>query len=232
MLTTSPAPTPVLTSPALRAGVAAHLLIVPQTHLALADNSYQGALFRLFHSTPLARLGHALCTPVILTCGLALTARGGAVYAGLLAAAVGGYYVLAWRRLALLLGPLLAALCLVAGTLEQRGVPTEILLAGLLGAATLQALSHVLEPIPPPWSGGDHFASFADFLARASLVRILSFGALAPWFVLLEIVAAVRSAPVQVLGGLAALGRAQGAWHQMGVRARAMQEYPWLMRLP
>src|SRR3954470_4584784 len=57
--------------------VVRYLTIVPQAHYAVRDRDLQMTLYELFHTHPISRIGHAVCTPIVCLSALAVLARFG-----------------------------------------------------------------------------------------------------------------------------------------------------------
>jgi hypothetical protein len=87
-------------------------------------------------------------------------------------------------------------------------LPTAFVLLPV--GATLQAVGHLTEPLPPPWSGSRGFVPIPTFLAGRPTALWLGLPFLGVAGVMLEAWAAPRIWPYQVLIGLSALGYRAG----------------------
>ena len=185
-------------------------LIVPAAHTRVLDRELQAELYEVFHTRPVARWGHALCTPVVNVALLALAAhfpgleaeRPGALFA-LDGAVIAGLvtllgYVIAQGAVALAMAPVLAVAVLLAQLLAGALSPPWLALVVYL-AALAQTLTHAPEPVPPPWSGSYGWLEASEFLRRTSWLRLLGFGAVtATIYTLLELWASPRIWPLQL----------------------------------
>jgi hypothetical protein len=186
------------------------LLIVPRAHLRF-ERTFQTEMFELFHRKPVARWGHLLCTPLIVIALLVvLAAAVPRIAVGAIAldgATLGAIAIVLWSlyvdRLAGLLVLLLALAAVPAAHALAALLGQDALLLGLAGAwagGLLQAISHISEPIPPPWTGSHRFVPLGEWLRAAPPSRIASLVLLSPTvFPLLELWAAPRVWVLEVL---------------------------------
>lgn len=158
----------------LRPGaLAGMLLVTPIAHVATQSLLFQTYLFAVFHRTRLARAGHWLLMPLIvlavLTTGFALHGLVGALLTIVLASS---YARVALRHDMPLLGTLGALVALGLGAGGYALVTAAAVSAATAGAAMLvlslgQALSHVLEDVPPRVSGTSDWMPLRAFFARS-----------------------------------------------------------------
>jgi cation/acetate symporter len=156
-------------------------VIVPQAHVRF-DPLFQTEMYELFHRRALARLGHLVCTPLIniaLLAALALALPHGA-FIGAAAIALWSLYV--DRAAGAIMIPIAFAAALVASAIApQLGAHGLVLALGAAWAgALLQALSHAVEPIPPPWTGSHAFMPLGAWLKSAPPSRIALLFLLSP----------------------------------------------------
>jgi hypothetical protein len=163
--------------------------VTPSTNVTVLNLRYQSYLNMVFHRTRLARLGHAVCMPVIVTAMLAawcplrlgsLPALPGLavpVNASLPAAAVLGTWWLSWAvkerdplwgTCGLVLVAVLYALANAAYQLRPHafaGTPiySQPLVWMVLGSL-LQAASHILEPLPPRVTRSARWLTVTEYL--------------------------------------------------------------------
>jgi hypothetical protein len=165
------------------------ITVTPSTNVTVLNLRYQSYLNNVFHRTRLARVGHAICMPVIVAAMLAALCplRLGATAAlpGLslpinasLPAAVGlaawwaGWAVkerdALWGACCVALAGVLYAL---ANTAYQLRPPAILGLAlasapvvWMLLGSLLQAGSHVLEPLPPRVTRSPHWVPVGEYL--------------------------------------------------------------------
>ncbi|WP_157070111.1 hypothetical protein [Sandaracinus amylolyticus] len=201
------------------------VLIVPAAHTRVLDGDLQTELYEVFHTRPIARWGHALCTPVINVALLALCAevtvqlatRGGhtEIDGAIAGAAIAlAFYVAVHGAWALVMAPLLALAVLGAHGLREvlgaHAVSGAIVIA--LGAVWVQTLSHVFEPVPPPWSRAASFGTVRELWERTSIARIVALavtGVLV--FPVLELWASPRVWPLQIAHAMRRLGWKHGS---------------------
>ena len=119
--------------------------VTPSTNVTGLNLPYQAYLDAIFHRTWLARVGHAVCMPIIVLALLGATSP--VLGAGLLAV-WWGYWALTWRDgwWGLSSLALAAGLAVVAAALPWSR-PTWLAVA--VAGSLLQAASHALEPLPP-----------------------------------------------------------------------------------
>jgi hypothetical protein len=119
--------------------------VTPCTNVTGLNLPYQAYLDAIFHRTLLARVGHAVCMPIIVTALLGATSP---LLGALVLAVWWGYWALTWRDAwwgrcsVALAGGLFGAASLVP---LSRVTWLVVALVGSL----LQAASHALEPLPP-----------------------------------------------------------------------------------
>lgn len=197
--------------------VVRYLTIVPRAHYAVLDRDLQMTLYELFHTHPVSRVAHAVCTPLICVSALAALAQAGPpsgvpgpalalAFAALLAA--NGF--LHGRRTGLLTAAVVAAMTLVATLFAAHGGPHTLAfsLGGMLAAGALQTWSHAFEPVPPPLSGQPGFVALGVWRTRAPLGRKVAAAALSVTaYVVLELLAAPRILPCQLRVYALASGR-------------------------
>jgi hypothetical protein len=130
--------------------------VAPGTNVTGLNLAYQAYLNHVFHRTLLARAGHAVCMPVIVTALLALLYPVHATLAGAIALAVWWAYWAVkerdpvWGCSAVALAAALYPLAQALGRLGAADPsPLAQPWAWLLLAGALQAGSHILEPLPP-----------------------------------------------------------------------------------
>jgi hypothetical protein len=167
---------PVLFAPALGTGRGlarwwAIATVTPSTNVTGLNLVYQSYLNHVFHRTRLAKAGHAVCMPVIVTALLALLYPVHATIPCALAlAAWWAYWAvkerdLVWGSFAVTLA---AALCPLALALGRLGAVEPSPLAQpwtwLLLAGALQAGSHILEPLPPRVTRSVHWMPPVEYL--------------------------------------------------------------------
>jgi hypothetical protein len=177
-----------------------YLTIVPQAHYSVLDRDLQTALYELFHTHPISRVGHAVCTPIVCISALAALARIGLplhapalVFAALLS--VNGFLY----GVGVLTTTVVAMMTL--GATLFGGVPHALVLslAMMLLAGALQTWSHAFEPVPPPLSGQPGFLSAGVWRSQSSPGRKLAAVALSMTaFVALELLASFRILPCQL----------------------------------
>lgn len=187
-------------------------LIVPEAHTRVFDARFQFEVYEVFHTHPVTRWGHLLCTPIVNISLLALAtalpfthaARFGwltfdsAAVAALITLALYAGVQGAW---AIAMTPVLAIAVglahMLAAALGPRLVPGAVAIA--LAAVFVQTWSHAFEPVPPPWSGSYRWITLREFVVRTTRLRlaVLSLVALLV-FPVLELWAAPRIWPVQL----------------------------------
>jgi hypothetical protein len=170
------------------------LLIVPASHVRIFDRGFQIEMYALFHRRWISRVGHAVCTPVVIV-GLLAFATKAHPLAGVGAALLlfASYLRFDVRIAAILALPLGLAL-FAARSLAAHSFGT--IAAVTYGAAALQALSHGAEPLPPPWSKG--FRPMGAVLREAGVAKIVSLALLTFVYFFLELWASPRVWPIQV----------------------------------
>jgi hypothetical protein len=186
--------------------LAEYLTIVPEAHVRWLDVPLQWRLYEVFHHAAACRWGHLAATPVIVAGQIALAAAvslGPLDLGWVLAAMLTVAWLLVDVSVALGLGGALVAIHVAADALAPSPAAS---LAVIAAGAVIQAASHVVEPIPPPWTGGVAFRPLGEVLRdrRAHLLR--GWPVLALSGAVLEAWAAPRIWPYQVLTVLAPLG--------------------------
>ena len=214
--------------------------VTPSTNVTGLNLVYQSYLNHVFHRTRLARVGHAVCMPVIVTALLALLYPVHATLPGAVAlAAWWAYWAVkerdwVWGGCGVVLA---AALCPLALALGRFGTvqpsPLAQPWAWVLLAGALQAGSHILEPLPPRVTRSVHWVPPAEYLlGRAGhrnppgtvLRRAAQLAAQAVFGTVDEIVASPRLLPVLLLELLWLLGHdpvRRAAWRTLSAQAIA-----------
>jgi len=171
--------------------------VTPSTNVTGLNLPYQAYLDAIFHRTWLARVGHAVCMPIIVTALLGATSPliGGGVLAVWWA-----YWALTWRdgrwgRCSLALAGGLSA---VASLVPWSRV-TWVLVA--LVGSLLQAASHALEPLPPRVTRSAHWVPIGKYLLEGPgrVRRLGHLAAQAVFGTVDELVASPRLLPVLLL---------------------------------
>jgi hypothetical protein len=148
-------------------------MIVPDVHVRVFDAEYQIMLYELFHTTRLTRAAHLLVSPAMVFGYLAMATA--APFGGLaMTLAILGWYAKLDRMVALVAAPILTGMWLLAeqwhtvspGTAGWWG------LAIIIVCGAVASLSHSMEPLPPPWSGSEHFLPGKGILAAVPLWMI------------------------------------------------------------
>ena len=145
--------------------------VTPSTNVTVLNLAYQSYLNHVFHRTRLARAGHAICMPVIVTALLALLYPVHATLPGAVAlAAWWAYWAVkerdrVWGVSAVGLAAALYPFALALGRLGAvEPSPLAQPWAWVLFAGALQAGSHVLEPLPPRVTRSVHWILPAEYL--------------------------------------------------------------------
>ncbi len=236
---------PALFAPALGTGRGAArwwaiATVTPSTNVTGLNLPYQSYLNHVFHRTRLARAGHAVCMPVIVTALLALLYPVHGTLPGAVALAAWWAYWAArerdvvWGACAVGLAAALCPLALALGRLGAAGpsFPAQPWAWLLLGGA-LQAGSHILEPLPPRVSRSVHWVPPAQYLLGPAghrnppgtvARRACQLTAQAAFGTVDEIVASPRLLPVLLLELLWLLGHdpeRRAAWRALSARAIA-----------
>lgn len=211
--------------------------VAPGTNVTGLNLAYQSYLNQVFHRTRLARAGHAVCMPVIVTALLALLYPVHALLPGVLAlAAWWAYWAVkerdpVWGGCAVGLAAALYPLAEALGRLGAAGQSPPW--AWLLFGGALQAGSHILEPLPPRVTRSVHWIPPAEYLlGRAGhrnppgvvLRRLGQLSAQAVFGTVDEIVASPRLLPVLLLELLWLSGHdpaRRAAWRAVAARAIA-----------
>lgn len=213
--------------------------VAPGTNVTVLNLRYQSYLNNVFHRTVLARVGHAVCMPVIVAAMLAVLCpvRLGtapalpgldlAVNASLPAAAVLAAWWAAWAVKER--DPLWGAACValavalyaVANLAYDIGVaPITVVFLGSL----VQAGSHLLEPLPPRVTRSPRWVPVAEYLAGSPYRRTGQLAAQTVFGTLDELVASPRLLPVLLLEALWFAGydaERRARWKAMAARAIA-----------
>jgi hypothetical protein len=224
--------------------------VAPSTNVTVLNLRYQSYLNNVFHRTKLARVGHAVCMPVIVAAMLAAlcSVRLGsapafpglhlAVNASLPAAAALAVWWVAWavKERDPLWGAscvvLAFALYVVANTAYDLRIASAPLAWVVLGSL-LQAGSHVLEPLPPRVTRSPHWIPVVEYLlgppscrhsAGRTIRRAGQFAAQTAFGTLDELVASPRLLPVLLMEVLWLAGHdpdRRTAWKALVARAIA-----------
>ncbi len=182
------------------------LLIVPAAHYRVLDASFQAEMYELFHTRTGSRVGHMLCTPVVMFgLMLALGHAPGDGWRWALPVALSAV-VTAWgfrvdRVAGAVMVPLLAAVMLAARAVGAS-VPSPAAMGAAIavGGALLQTMSHGFEDVPPPISGLAGWMPMRVWLAKVPVWFVAAWGALTVGlFTWLELWASPRVWPLQVL---------------------------------
>jgi len=214
--------------------------VTPSTNVTVLNLAYQSYLNHVFHRTRLARAGHAICMPVIVTALLALLYPVHATLPGAVAlAAWWAYWAVkerdrVWGVSAVGLAAALYPFALALGRLGAvEPSPLAQPWAWVLFAGALQAGSHILEPLPPRVTRSVHWILPAEYLlGRAGqrnppgtvLRRAGQLAAQAVFGTVDEIVASPRLLPVLLLELLWLFGHdpvRREAWRALSARAIA-----------
>jgi hypothetical protein len=171
--------------------------VTPSTNVTGLNLPYQAYLDAIFHRTGLARVGHAVCMPIIVTALLGATSPPvGAVVLAVWWVS----WALKWRDAwwgwcSLALAGGLAAVAF----LVPWPRPTWLLIA--LVGSLLQAASHALEPLPPRVTRSPHWMPVGKYLLEGpGRVRRLGHLAAQVMFGTVdELVASPRLLPVLLL---------------------------------
>ena len=193
-------------------------LIVPEAHVALMDWRFQAELYAMFHRGPVSRWGHILCSPVIVAGTIGALSHASAGLGWAVTGAQLAYFAALTPRIGgLAIAPVVAIG--IAGNL-LAGLPLFVLLGAVGLASAVQALSHMAEPIPPPWGANDDWEAPASFFRRqdaAGLARAVALGTVA---VALEFWAAFRVLGLQWHG----MALAAGLWDDDRAWLRARRQ--------
>jgi hypothetical protein len=212
--------------------------VTPSTNVTVLNLPYQAYLNMIFHRTRLARVGHAVCMPVIVTGLLALCCpvRLGPVNGSLPAAVLLAFWWLAWAAKerdpwwgTACLG-LVATLYAAANTAYALGArPLPWVLVGAL----LQAASHAREPLPPRVTRSPYWLGVGEYLfgtpgrrhpAGTVLRRAGQLGVQLVFGTVDELVASPRLLPVLLLHALWLGGHApdrRAVWTTLAAKAIA-----------
>ncbi|MFG2043885.1 hypothetical protein [Dactylosporangium sp. NPDC048998] len=224
--------------------------VTPSTNVTVLNLRYQAYLNLIFHRTALARVGHAVCMPLIVAsmlaacCALPLGSL--PVNTSLPAAAGLAVWWLwwavkerdpLWGASGVVLVAALYALANAAYELRPHAIAGSALLAQPLAwvvlGSLLQAASHVLEPLPPRVTRSPRWVPVGEYLfgaegghhSRATVVRRAGHLAAQTVFGTVdELVASPRLLPVLLLDLLWRLGHAaarRAAWRAQAARAIA-----------
>ena len=146
--------------------------VVPSTNVTNFSLRYQSYLNDIFHTTPVARIGHAVAMPcIVILLSLAVHTLGGEMVAVLFQAGLTVWW-LSWAAIerdwvwGLALALFSALVWLASSTLAAHAVAPWLPLAA---CAAIQMLSHVLEPLPPRVSRLSYWTSVRAHLTRGSL---------------------------------------------------------------
>jgi hypothetical protein len=224
--------------------------VTPCTNVTVLNLRYQAYLNLVFHRTRLAKVGHAVCMPLVVAsmlaacCALSLGTL--PVNASLpVALGLATWWVwwavkerdIVWAVAGVLLVAMLYAAANAAYTHRPDTIAGFALFAQPLTwvvlASLLQAASHVLEPLPPRVSRSHQWLPIRDYLLGAPgrhnsagvvVRRIGHLAAQALFGTFDELVASPRLLPVLLLDALWRLGHDAGrrdAWRAQANRAIA-----------
>ena len=210
--------------------------IVPAAHTEIFNRELQSLLYEAFHTTPVSRFGHALCTPVInilfFSLGgllsIDLNARGETVMVNgiiILVLLAQVFYLGIYGRWALCMAPLLGVAGFIAARLYNVYQTDMAIIApvGMLIFAFLQTFSHSAEPLPPPWSGNFRFKPLRQFLREEPVANILLLAMLSiTVYPLLELWAAFRIWPLQLAQIMRRYGLLDCGKQELQERVRAV----------
>lgn len=183
------------------------LLIEPKSHIRIFDRDFQTELYEKYHTKMISKWCHRICTPVILL--MLLTMAGfpdtGLIINGTIIAAAGLqlFYLYSYGLMSLVMLPLLVIITSISLYLQNTFGMTilPILIVITLVAVNIQTFSHIVEPVPPPWSGRDSSVPYNVFIKESSAVKIiLVFITTLTVFSILELWATIRIWPIQILG--------------------------------
>lgn len=163
----------------------ASYLVVPGAHVRIGDFHYQAELYDVFHMSWQSRIGHMICTPVVvLGALLALDAApfsiAGALFEGVpvggvvLAAGLAAYFFGLDAFVGLTTTPVVAAL-LAASVALSRALGEHTLVVGIglmVVGAVFQAGSHLFEDVPPPWGAPRTWRPLREVLREATLSKL------------------------------------------------------------
>lgn len=218
------------------------LLIVPAAHYRVLDEHFQAEMYELFHRRAGCRIGHMLCTPVVvLGLLLALGSVASPGWSWPLPLALGALVVAWGARVDRLAGAAMVPLVALA-LLAARGLagvcaePASLGAALAVGGAALQTFSHGFEDIPPPLSGRAGWVPMRAWLGVAPPARVAgSVALMLVVFVWLELWASPRVWPLQVLHVLLRGGRRPDLRARLAARVDeivANPEREWREPLP
>ena len=204
---------------------------MPSTNVTNFSLQYQSYLNDVFHTTWVARLGHTVCMPLIVTSMIAAARALGGEPGALIFTSVLLAWWLAWATLerdlvwGVALTATAGAMWLAAARLSQSGIAPWWPLAG---SAFLQMFSHALEPLPPRVSRSPNWLPVMTYLTVGSLgERLRHVVHVTVQFVcgfVAEALASPRLICVVVLEGLWLLGwhpEQRAAWKALSRRAIA-----------
>ena len=212
--------------------------VTPSTNVTVLNLRYQAYLNLVFHRTRLAKVGHAVCMPLIVAAMLAACC---ALPLGALPVALGlatwwGWWAVKERDAVwAVAGVVLVAMLYVAANAAYTHRPQTIAgfallaqpLAWVVLASLLQAASHALEPLPPRVTRSNRWLPVREYLlggpgrrnsAGVVVRRTGHLTAQVLFGTLDELVAAPRLLPVLLLDALWRLGhdpgRRDASWEQ------------------
>jgi uncharacterized membrane protein YGL010W len=190
----------------------ARYLVVPGAHVRIGDFHYQAELYDVFHMTWASRIGHMVCTPIVLLGALTALAAvpvtitgvgvldgvpvAGVVLAAGLAAYFFGLDALTGVATTPIVAGLLAASIALARALGDHAATVGAAL--MIGAAILQAGSHLFEDVPPPWGAPRTWRPLGEVLRGATPGKLLGLMALTLVSFVLEWWASFRILGLQV----------------------------------
>ncbi len=134
--------------------------VTPSTNVTGLNLPYQAYLDAVFHRTWLARVGHAVCMPIIVVALLGATYP---LIGAVVVAVWWGYWALTWRDACWGLSSLaLAAALYAVASVVPWSRPTWLVVAVV--GSLLQAASHALEPLPPRVSRSPYWMPVSSYL--------------------------------------------------------------------
>jgi uncharacterized membrane protein YGL010W len=200
-----------------------YLFIVPEAHFKLSDFQFQVEMYGVFHQRWGSRIGHMLCTPLVMTGIFALlglvpipslnaflatapVAHGLAIPFALL---LFTWFISIDRLAGLMMAPFIAFTLMAAELLNQYSDEHAFRNALILVYASsfLQMLSHAFEEIPPPLSGTFRWAPFKTWVHHIAVLPLLGLVVVsATAYTILECWASPRVWLLQMINAMMAVG--------------------------
>jgi uncharacterized membrane protein YGL010W len=164
----------------------ASYLVIPGAHVRIGDFQFQAELYDVFHLSWVSRLGHMICTPIVLLGAMLslgvvpfVVAGGGPVdgipVASLvLAVGLSAYFFGLDALIGLLTTPIVIAL-LAASIALSRALGDHALITGvamMAGGAVVQAGSHLFEDVPPPWGAPRTWRPLREVMREATMRKL------------------------------------------------------------